>query len=228
MVYRDGFRVPPYGGPDDDWLDLDRGALAAQGYKVNRAELIGKVDISARDNPSLRDQTNREGLRDCPEKRALAGLLKHILEVEFRGYLKEVDEEICDRDHISFGEFTERLAEAEEKINNSLNNLSEIDDEHPELEIGPLSKRLQGAFQSVAQIVSEVQDTVETVEDEKARVLHLAALGLSVEKLAHELNRASKHALEALAHMEGNPNAGLLKKSAVLQLQSLRKAPTKP
>lgn len=223
MVYRDGFRVPPYGGSDDDWLDLDRGALAAQGYKVNRAQLIGKVDISSRYNPSLRDQTNREGLRDCPEKRALAGLLKHILEVEFRGYLKEVDEEIRDRDHISFSAFTERLAEAEEKINNSLNELSEINDDNPDLEIGPLSKRLQRAFQSVAQIVSEVQDTVETVEDEKARVLHLAALGLSVEKLAHELNRASKHALEALSQMDGNPNAGMLKKSAVLQLQSLRK-----
>ena len=169
MVYRDGFRVPPYGGPDDDWLDLDRGALAAQGYKVNRAQLVGKVDISAKVNPHLRDQTNREGLRDCPEKRALAGLLKHILEVEFRGYLKEVDEEIRDRDRISFDAFTERLAEAEEKINNSLSELTEIDDEHPDLEIGPLANRLQRAFHSVAEVVSEVQETVETVEDEKAR-----------------------------------------------------------
>lgn len=223
MVYRDGFRVPPYGGPDDDWLDLDRGALAAQGYKVNRAQLIGKVDISARGNPSLRDQTNREGLRDCPEKRALARLLKHVLEVEFRGYLKEVDEEIRDRERVSFAAFTERLAEAEEKINDSLSELSEIDGEHPDLEIGVLSTRLQRAFHSVAEIVSEVEETVETVEDEKARVLHLAALGLSVEKLAHELNRASKHALDALSQMEGSSNAASLKRSAVLQLQSLRK-----
>jgi signal transduction histidine kinase len=223
MVYRDGFRVPPYGSPDDDWLDLDRGALAAQGYKVNRAQLVGKVDISAKYNPHLRDQTNREGLRDCPEKRALAGLLKHILEVEFRGYLKEVDEEIRDRDRISFAAFTERLAEAEEKINNSLNELAEIENEHPDLEISPLAKRLQRAFRSVVEVVSEVQDTVESVEDEKARVLHLAALGLSIEKLAHELNRASKHALEALSQMDGSPNASSLKRSAVLQLQSLRK-----
>jgi signal transduction histidine kinase len=223
MVYRDGFRVPPYGGADDDWLDLDRGALAAQGYKVNRAQLVGKVDISARGNPLLRDQTNREGLRDCPEKRALAGLLKHVLEVEFRGYLKEVDEEIRDRERISFAAFTERLAEAEEKINNSLDELSEIDLEHPDLEIGSLSKRLQRAFSTVVEVVAEVQDTVETAEDEKARVLHLAALGLSIEKLAHELNRASKHALEALSQMEGSPNASVLKRSAVLQLQSLRK-----
>ena len=115
-------------------------------------------------------------------------------------------EEIRDRDHISFAEFTERLADAEEKINNSLNDLSEIGDQHPDLEVGPLSKRLQRAFQSVAQIVSEVQDTVETVEDEKARVLHLAALGLSVEKLAHELNRASKHALDRTCGVHQSSN----------------------
>ena len=36
MVFRDGFRVNPYGSPDDDWLDLDRKALASAGYKVNR------------------------------------------------------------------------------------------------------------------------------------------------------------------------------------------------
>jgi signal transduction histidine kinase len=223
MIYRDGFRVPPYGGPDDDWLDLDRGALAAQGYKVNRAQLVGKVDISARHNPLLRDQTNREGLRDCPEKKAIAGLLKHVLEVEFRGYLKEVDDEIRNRDRINFAGFMERLAEAEEKINDSLDELSEIEDEHPDLEIGPLSKRLQRAFRTVVEVVSEVQGTVETVEDEKARVLHLAALGLSIEKLAHELNRASKHALEALSQMDSSANASALKRSAVLQLQSLRK-----
>ncbi len=223
MVYRDGFRVPPYGGPDDDWLDLDRGALAAQGYKVNRAQLVGKVDISALHNPNLRDQTNREGLRDCPEKRALVGLLKHVLEVEFRGYLKEVDDEIRNRDRINFAAFPERLAEAEEKINDSLDELFKIEKEHPDLEIGHLSERLQNAFRTVAQVVSEVQETVETAEDEKARVLHLAALGLSVEKLAHELNRASKHALEALSQMDSSVNASALKRSAILQLQSLRK-----
>src|SRR5205823_6627238 len=81
-LYRDGFRVHPYGGPDDDWLDLDRKALASGGYKVNRRQLIGRVSISARQNPLLVDQTNREGLRDCPEKRALVKILKHLLEVE--------------------------------------------------------------------------------------------------------------------------------------------------
>ena len=224
MVYRDGFRVAPYGGPDDDWLDLDRGALAAQGYKVNRAQLIGKVDIAADENPKLRDQTNREGLRDCTEKRALIALLKHILEVEFRGYLKDVDEELRDRDRISFAVLAERLAEVEEKINTSLETLDIIHSDHPDLKAGVVAKRLRSAFQTVVSVVNEMQETVENTEDEKARLLHLAALGLSVEKLAHELNRATRHALLALQQISGEGGGAThLKRSASLQLQSLQK-----
>ena len=223
MVYRDGFRVAPYGGPDDDWLDLDRGALAAQGYKVNRAQLIGKVDITADENPRLRDQTNREGLRDCKEKRALVALLKHVLEVEFRGYLKEVDEELRDRDRISFTVLAEQLAEVEERINTSLSALDGLDKEHPDLKAGALAKRLRAAYQTVVGVVEQMQDTVETTEDEKARLLHLAALGLSVEKLAHELNRATRHALVALQQMSRGDATPELKRSASLQLESLQK-----
>ena len=61
-VYRDGFRVNPYGSSDDDWLDLDRRALASSGYKVNRKQIIGVVAISSYSNPRLIDQTNREGV----------------------------------------------------------------------------------------------------------------------------------------------------------------------
>lgn len=225
MVYRDSFRVPPYGGPDDDWLDLDRGALASQGYKVNRAQLIGKVDISAEENPSLLDQTNREGLRDCPEKRALVALLKHILEVEFRGYLREVDDELRDRERISFGLLAEQLAEVEEKINTSMENLRQVDKQHPDLKIGPLTNRLQTAYKTVVDVVSSMQESVESAENEKVRLLHLAALGLSIEKLAHELNRATRHALAALQQIGGPGGSGAseLKRNASLQLLALQK-----
>ncbi len=136
-LYRDGFRVPPYGSEEDDWLDLDRRALASQGYKVNRAQLVGKVDISASDNPRLEDQTNREGLRDCPEKRALIILCKLALENEFRGYLIEVDDELRSkgRRKINFGDLSEQLTEVEEKINQSLDALITKHEDNPDLDL---------------------------------------------------------------------------------------------
>jgi hypothetical protein len=98
MVYRDGFRVNPYGGPSDDWLGLDRRALASGGYKLNRNQLIGKLEISARKNPALLDQTNREGLRESDEKETLVALLRHLILTNFKTFLDQVEEELEPRE----------------------------------------------------------------------------------------------------------------------------------
>ena len=62
-LYRDGMRVYPYGDPEDDWLNIDisRGVGRAGDFFSND-QIIGWVEITQKDNPNLRDQTNREGL----------------------------------------------------------------------------------------------------------------------------------------------------------------------
>jgi len=62
-LYRDGIRVYPYGNPDDDWLqiDVDRGTISA-GYFLSNDQVVGFVYISQKENPKLKDKTNREGL----------------------------------------------------------------------------------------------------------------------------------------------------------------------
>lgn len=62
-IYRDNFRVWPYGEPDDDWLNLDLTRLNAPKERtVSRNQVFGVVHISSIENPDLKDQTNREGL----------------------------------------------------------------------------------------------------------------------------------------------------------------------
>ena len=94
MLFRDGFRVLPYGGPDDDWLNLDGIALRSSGFKVNRIQIVGKVDISSESNPELTDQTNREGLRDSDQKHIFILLLQHLFSGEFRPFLDGVEKEL--------------------------------------------------------------------------------------------------------------------------------------
>jgi len=62
-LYRDGIRVLPYGDPTDDWLQLDvtRGTQGAS-RALSNDQIVGFVYISQRNNPSLQDKTNREGL----------------------------------------------------------------------------------------------------------------------------------------------------------------------
>lgn len=74
-LFRDGYRVLPYGGEGDDWLNLDMEALSASGYKLNTKQIIGRVTIGRLRNPKLIDQTNRQGLIESPEKEALISIL---------------------------------------------------------------------------------------------------------------------------------------------------------
>jgi signal transduction histidine kinase len=62
-LYRDDIRVYPYGEPEDDWLRIDeyRGKIAAGDFLSND-QVIGCINITQKDNPKLKDKTNREGL----------------------------------------------------------------------------------------------------------------------------------------------------------------------
>lgn len=71
-IYRDNFKVRPYGeeGPMYDWLQLGSRvqkspagiAHSTGSWRVNTYQLIGSVNISRIDNPNLVDMANREGL----------------------------------------------------------------------------------------------------------------------------------------------------------------------
>lgn len=62
MIFRDGFRIFPYGDPGDDWLELNK-----EKYRKGKASIIGEqttgyIALNSNRSPYLVDQTNREGL----------------------------------------------------------------------------------------------------------------------------------------------------------------------
>lgn len=61
-IYRDDFRVMPYGEPDNDWLKLDLRRVQNPTMRLSNNQISGYVKISSDDNPDLKDQSNREGL----------------------------------------------------------------------------------------------------------------------------------------------------------------------
>jgi len=61
-LYRDGFRILPYGEPDNDWLRLDRRRVNNPTMRLSNNQILGVLNLTADDNPALKDQTNREGL----------------------------------------------------------------------------------------------------------------------------------------------------------------------
>ena len=85
-LYRDDVRVYPYGDPDDDWLNIDvtRG-IGRAGDFFSNDQIIGWIDITQKDNPNLRDKTNREGLI---ETGGAAGDLIFLVQT-FLSYIKQ-------------------------------------------------------------------------------------------------------------------------------------------
>lgn len=78
-VYRDGFRVLPYGEYGDDWLGLDRRRINVPTRRLSNNQVIGALNITADGNPDLIDQTNREGLVEGPALEDLRHLVKEII-----------------------------------------------------------------------------------------------------------------------------------------------------
>lgn len=63
-IYRDGFRVLPYGERGDDWLELNQRRVNNPTLRLSNNQIIGIIDVTQQDNPDLRDRTSREGMID--------------------------------------------------------------------------------------------------------------------------------------------------------------------
>ncbi len=79
-IYRDGFRVWPYGEPHDDWLRLDQRRVNSPVEHLSNNQVIGFIDIGRDRNPDLKDQTNREGLIHNQAFEDLRRLVYYVLQ----------------------------------------------------------------------------------------------------------------------------------------------------
>lgn len=78
-IYRDGFRVLPYGEPDNDWLRLDIRRVQAPTRRLSNNQITGYISITADQNPELHDRSNREGLDNNPAYADLQSIMKFVL-----------------------------------------------------------------------------------------------------------------------------------------------------
>ena len=75
-IYKDGVRVQPYGGPDFDFLDVERRRTlrAATAYYSFR-NIMGAVELTSSDNPNLVEKSGREGFREDKAYRQFRSIL---------------------------------------------------------------------------------------------------------------------------------------------------------
>ena len=193
-LYRDGLRVFPYGSEQDDWLGLDRRALRARGYTLNKAQFIGQVDIGRMSNPELIDQTNREGLRETPEQQILLEVLRLVVQDQLRFEMHHAEEQYKEKRVDMTNSKTEvrELLQRSRTSARALRKLSLPTEDHQTVD------DLQQLIHDFSDFATRAQARIDEAETDARRMTDMAGVGLLVEVVAHELARTSENALDNL------------------------------
>ncbi|HAC0515302.1 TPA_asm: GHKL domain-containing protein, partial [Listeria monocytogenes] len=122
-IYRDNFRVKPYGDIGNDWLFLDQKKVKdTHGYLVGNNQVIGVVKIGDVANPLLVDATNREGIIENEAYEQLINFLTKctnlISDVRRKAYLADQENE-------------KKLAAEKEKIDAQFDNVKKQYQDNP-------------------------------------------------------------------------------------------------
>ena len=198
-LYRDGFRVYPYGADADDWLGLDRRAMMSKGYTLNKLQFIGEVHIGRMSNPKLIDQTNREGLRESPEHHVMLEALRLTIQHHLRQAMRNVEAQYK-QTRVKLETSTTDIQKLQRRAQNAINSLLRTVSEEERPTINDLQLTLREFVNFAARARARLAD----VEADARKMVDMAGVGLLVEVVAHELARVSENALHNLNSLNRN------------------------
>ncbi|MBY5841267.1 sensor histidine kinase [Rhizobium leguminosarum] len=200
LLFRDRFRVFPYGDDDDDWLALDRKALRRSGYTLNKTQFVGRVAISRTGNPALVDQTNREGLRVTPEQHVLLNVMQYVVQNLLGQHLKDVERQYKSQ-KIDLSDAKTEVTRLEDRAKVALRQLQKLTQGEGKEAV----EDLQQTLFEFSDFAARARLRIAQVEEESRQMVEMAGVGLMVEVVAHELARASENALQALDRLYRRP-----------------------
>ncbi len=187
-IYRDGFRVWPYGERDDDWLELNQRRVNNPTLRVSNNQIIGFIEITHDDNPELKDRTSREGLIDTPaffDLKALGLAVLSLLEAERFNQRHQV---------------TLSRALVEEKQDELLSYLSTIVSSEP--------GNAQGQYNATREIERLYRQKLAQEQDRYDRLSVLAGVGMAAELLNEALAREVNDTVTLLQTLQGEAQIG--------------------
>lgn len=197
-IYRDNFRVRPYGDPGSsgyDWLLLSNRKAKSPAapshesgqWRVNADQICGTILIS-RTNISLPDQANREGFVETAEFQLLKNFLLKIIQ-KF-----EKDRQYVFRKLSAYYDSTHPTEQFEEEIAKKA-SLSPNNDLKPTSETDDTSKDISTLVDaSKAQAVIDKKDAqIKNLEDENQLLRALATIGIVTNTYVHEIRSSANN-----------------------------------
>jgi signal transduction histidine kinase len=181
-IYRDGFRVHPYGETGSDWLNLDLRSRLKPGERLANNQIIAAIRISRESNPGLKDRSTREGMVYNAVHANLEKWFTEILTLlEAARYELRPREKPADQVDPLFEAFdlTVPLRRAQ----------SELGAKHPVTRL-------------ISKTSGEVKEAVERVQTVFSRLLTSAGLGHMIDIVIHEIGSPLGKANRQLAVLE--------------------------
>lgn len=226
-IYRDGFRVKPYGDPSGqgDWLSLalrrvqnPKGVTQEGIWYVGYNQIVGAVFLKRDVNDALLDQTNREGIVEGPayyDLRRYALRAIQFFEEQRQKYERsqkqrkaiELTREEAKQETEAVLDVTQKAKEQWQELENIVQNVQpglDITQNLKQAQIN-LSKTLEEleikATESLIkqkELIKESEEQEQDYEDRKNTLGNLASLGILAAAFGHE---TVGYAKEVIANM---------------------------
>ncbi|MCX6865463.1 MAG: HAMP domain-containing sensor histidine kinase, partial [Verrucomicrobia bacterium] len=200
-IYRDGFRVKPYGDPGgtNDWLrlsmrrSLNPAARSRKSWKLAYHQAVGAVLISQITNPNLKDQTNREGLSESGALSDLTAFAEKIVawfeSTASEDYQKQNPREPKKPKPAASTDTQDVFAQAEAAVSQlalTVGGGSNGQAATPAAAAEAALQAVQAARSEIAAIERDHEAQVSELLDEANMVRSLASLGIMAAYFGHE------------------------------------------
>lgn len=177
-IYRNLFRIRPYGDSNYDWLELNQKRINNPTVKLSTNQIVGFISIDSEDKSNLIEKSAREGLKENDNYEKLKFIVSKILsELESRRYL--------------FRKNTKRGRKPENNVKEAIKNLFNFDN---------VSYKVRHLLENSGldnKLILKVEETLKDEEKSKTEELKKieetlvmyeahAALGRLVQHVLHE------------------------------------------
>jgi len=231
-IYRDKFRVKPYGESGNDWLYLDKEKVRdTHGYLVGNNQTIGRINISDKDNPLLIDATNREGIIENTAFEQLREFIKDC--INLISEIRKEAYEASERERMRLEEEKKKLEEKKAALSQThskvFSMLGNIMDSVKAEEVIPgmvamletFAETLEGHVQKQQEYqdkyeknaekrVKLIQESLDFAVSELTTYKNLASLGMLAGEFGHEtsdvVNRVQNAVHAVVRFIRNDPN----------------------
>jgi len=173
-IYRNGFRIRPYGDPETDWLELERRRVQDPSLRIGHNQVWGLVEIDSEEVSHLVERSSREGLEHNGSFLRLKRLVTDLLK-------------IVEQDRFSFRE-NAGISRKKESTTDTVRDRASF--HAVEREVKKLPQHLRVRIETALQKdKTKLRMAIEDLESYQQLLASQSALGLVVAQVLHDGRR---------------------------------------